>query len=150
MLAPSQSPSDLPLFPPAAFPSQAHRGDGHLREPRAHQGGSHRFLHLHEQEGEADRQGRLLQSRVWESQGCVVGAEQNVQGEELLPDTGSIRGDGEGEGGVGDLRAQPSPQLFGGQQDEPCLSLGGWREAGGAREVGEYHVGCIPCISPNK
>lgn len=59
-LALSHSPSDLsPSLPPAALPSQAHRGDRHLWEPCAYQGGSHRFLHLHEQEGEADWQGRV-------------------------------------------------------------------------------------------
>lgn len=50
-----------PCDPPPSIsflPSQAHCGDRHLREPRAHQGGGHGFLHLHEQEGEADRQGR--------------------------------------------------------------------------------------------
>lgn len=44
---------------PPSLCSQAHRGDRHLWEPRAYQGGSHRFLHLHEQEGEADWQGRV-------------------------------------------------------------------------------------------
>lgn len=41
--------------------SQTGGGDGLFREPHSHQRGENGILHLHEQEGEADRQGNLLQ-----------------------------------------------------------------------------------------